>query len=242
MWKIEEFIASRTCYICSYFLHFFTYFLQRLFTKHSVWWAYIIVTCLCIHPCIFYAAYAHAHIRTWEKNFWTIKPHKPLTRFYTGGAVQSPSQGQARQAHGRRGGSCAGPAQGWGREQVSLEDPFLALLSTDLWNLEAFLFTSSLAVKCGHIWENQIVSHNEICWLSKCASLRESKVQILGNAFHYRIHFQKGAKNLQELQQSLKHLLTFFVNRKLLWIQSPQHHSTHWAGKSFDIKIVHVLN
>lgn len=192
--------------------------------------------------------YAHARIRNWEKNFWTVKPHKPLTRFYTGGAVQSPSQGQAGQAHGRRGGSCAGPAQGWGREQVSLEDPFPALLSTDLWNLEAFLFTDfssslpSLAVKCGHIWENQIVSHNEIRWLSKCASLRESKVQILGNAFHYRIHFQKGAKNLQELQRSLKHLLTFFVNRKLLWIQSPQHHSTHWAGKSFDIKIFHVLN
>lgn len=41
-------------------------------------------------------------------------------------------------------------------------------------------------------------------------------MQILENAFHYRISFQKRVENLQELKQILKRLLKFFINRKFL--------------------------
>lgn len=38
--------------------------------------------------------------------------------------MQSPTAEQAGQAPGKKGLSLLDPAQGWGREQVTFEDPF----------------------------------------------------------------------------------------------------------------------
>lgn len=141
---------------------------------------------------------------------------------------------------------CSYLRMGHGMSDLWRSHPILP--SRDLWNLEAFPYADLssalpiLFVECGLIWESQIAAHLEVCWHSKCVSQWENKVQILENAFHYRICLQKGVENLQELQQIPKHLLKFFINRKFLWIYSLQHHSIDSTGESFSMNYFSTLN